>query len=142
MVRLDEPDGNTGLDPLRSPLRHKTLGAVCRSEAAVGNRIFDPNVLAHSSGIRPVLGLRVCPQEGITIGKESFGGCALRSPVEPASSMEIYAKRRKVVHTPHHFFCSATRMIHGWSASGLWKRWRTSDGNAWMISIDCDVTWP
>ena len=47
------------------------------------------------------------------LGKGSFGGCALRSPVELASSPGIYAKRLKTVHTRRHFFSTSIRLIHG-----------------------------
>ena len=51
VIGLDESDGNTWLDPFRSSLRNKASGAVCRSEPAFGNRVLDPNVFAHSSGV-------------------------------------------------------------------------------------------
>ena len=53
VVGLDKPDGDSRLDPLRSSLCNKTLGAIARSESAVRHWILDPDVFAHSLGVMP-----------------------------------------------------------------------------------------
>src|ERR1035437_2545551 len=53
VVRLKKPDRDSGLRPLRSSLRHKTLGAILRGESTLGHRVFDSDVFAHSSRVMP-----------------------------------------------------------------------------------------
>ena len=73
VVRLDKPDRDTGFDTLRSALRHKTLGAVARRESRPGNRVFDPNVFAHGSGVGPGGSAGMPARRG---WKRSIGSCA------------------------------------------------------------------
>ena len=82
VVRLDESDGNSGLYPLRSSLRHKTLGAIPRRESAPGYWVFDSDIFAHGSRVMPRWDCGYTRKE-LQVLRESFGGCALRSPVEP-----------------------------------------------------------
>jgi hypothetical protein len=55
------PRRNSGLYPLCSSLRHKTLGAILRRESTPGHRVLDSDVFAHGSGAnRPGgMGLRM-----------------------------------------------------------------------------------
>lgn len=89
VIGLDESDGNTWLDPFRSSLRNKASGAVCRSEPAFGNRVLDPNVFAHSSGVG-LGGIAGMPARELRSGGRVFRRLrfALASRTEPSMARE------------------------------------------------------
>lgn len=84
MVRLDESDGGSGLDPFCPSLRYKPLGAIRRSESTPGHRVLDSDVFAHSSRVMPRWGLRVCPQR--KAARHRAGESLTRVPSLGASS--------------------------------------------------------
>ena len=53
MVRLNKPNRDSSLHPLRTSLRHKTLGTILRRESTTGHRVFDSDVFAHGSRVKP-----------------------------------------------------------------------------------------
>ena len=99
VVRLDESDGNSGLHPLRSSLRHKTLGAILRRESTPGHWVFDSDIFAHGSRVMPSWDCGYTRKVQQVL-RESFGGCAWRSPVERLRLLYTHAEA-KVSDTNH-----------------------------------------
>jgi len=81
VIRLDESDGNPGLHPLRAPLGYKAFGAILGCEGTSGHRVFDSDIFAHGSRVTPRWDCGYARKE-LQSWRGSFGGCALRSPVE------------------------------------------------------------
>ena len=88
MVRLNKTDRDSGLHPLRTSLRHKPVGAVLRRESTTGNRVFDSDVFAHGSRVRPRWDCGYT-RRVIQHGKGSFGECAWRWSSEPTLHLLI-----------------------------------------------------
>lgn len=53
MIRLNKPNRNSGLYPLRTSLRHKTIGTILRREPTAGHRVLNSDVFAHGSRVVP-----------------------------------------------------------------------------------------
>ena len=115
MVRLNKPDRNSGLHPLRTSLRHKTIGAILRRESTTGHRVFDSDVFAHGSRVMPRWDCGYARRE-LQHGKGSFGECAWRWSSEPTLHLLIPGG-----HDAFSCFFSGLAIFftHGWSTSGL-----------------------
>ena len=88
MVRLNKPDRDSGLHPLSTPLRHKTIGTILRREITTGHRVFDSDIFAHGSRVTPRWDCGYA-RRGVQHVKGSSGECAWRCSSEPTLHLLI-----------------------------------------------------